>query len=79
MSLWVDLSHLFLTCSPPPCSKKDVSVKFTHEQLRICSYDVQPRDVVKIVAFAGTGKTTTLERYTQLRPGRRFLLVVYNK
>ena len=25
----------------------------THEQLRICNYDVQPMGIVKIVAFAG--------------------------
>jgi len=30
-------------------------------------------------ATPGTGKTTTLVRYTQLRPNLKFLLVVYNK
>jgi F-box protein 18 (helicase) len=29
--------------------------------------------------ISGTGKTTTLVRYTQLRPDKKFLLVVYNK
>ena len=29
--------------------------------------------------YVGTGKTTTLLKYTQLRPGTRFLLLVYNK
>lgn len=55
------------------------SVQLTHEQVQICRHNVQNCDTVKIVAFAGTGKTTTLVRYTQLRPNMKFLLVVYNK
>ncbi|XP_053378014.1 F-box DNA helicase 1-like [Mercenaria mercenaria] len=55
------------------------SVKLTHEQLRIVKHLAGPHEIIKIVAFAGTGKTTTLVRYTQLRPDKKFLLVVYNK
>ncbi|ESO99456.1 hypothetical protein LOTGIDRAFT_113635 [Lottia gigantea] len=55
------------------------NVRLTHEQLRIIKYNPHDREVIKIVAFAGTGKTTTLVRYTQLRPNLKFLLVVYNK
>ncbi|KAK6176078.1 hypothetical protein SNE40_014433 [Patella caerulea] len=57
----------------------DTSVRLTHEQLRIVKYTPVEKEIIKIVAFAGTGKTTTLVRYTQLRPNLRFLLVVYNK
>ncbi|CAG2256050.1 FBXO18 [Mytilus edulis] len=60
-------------------SRSDCTVKMTHEQSRIVSYNVEPGEVIKIVAFAGTGKTTTLVRYTKMRPSMRFLLVVYNK
>ena len=35
-------------------------------------------NVIKIVQ-TGTGKTTTLVRYTQLRPSLKFLLIVYNR
>lgn len=55
------------------------SVRLTHEQLRIVKHKAGPREVIKIVAFAGTGKTTTLVRYTQFRPDKKFLLIVYNK
>ncbi|XP_060587800.1 F-box DNA helicase 1-like, partial [Ruditapes philippinarum] len=55
------------------------SVRLTHEQLRIVKYPAGKYEIIKIVAFAGTGKTTTLVRYTQLRPDKKFLLVVYNK
>ncbi|XP_052779694.1 F-box DNA helicase 1-like [Mya arenaria] len=55
------------------------SVRLTHEQLRIVKHQAGPHEVIKIVAFAGTGKTTTLVRYTQFRPDKKFLLVVYNK
>ncbi|XP_064633360.1 F-box DNA helicase 1-like [Lineus longissimus] len=54
-------------------------IRMTHEQLRIVNHNVLPGQIIKIVAFAGTGKTTTLVRYTQLRPSLRFLLVVFNK
>jgi F-box protein 18 (helicase) len=34
---------------------------------------------MKITAFAGTGKSTTLIRYAQTRPNLRFLYVAYDK
>ena len=53
----------------------------TAEQLRIIHHPLskERRDLIKIVAFAGTGKTTTLVRLTENYPNLRFLLVVYNK
>ncbi|ELU17713.1 hypothetical protein CAPTEDRAFT_217853 [Capitella teleta] len=60
-------------------AEHSISVRLTHEQLRICNHDIQEGDTIKIIAFAGTGKTTTLIKYTQLRPGLKFLLIVYNK
>lgn len=35
--------------------------------------------ILKIVAFAGTGKTTTLIHFTKQNPNRRFLLLTYNR
>lgn len=57
----------------------DTSLRLTHEQMRVVNHDCHPGEIAKIVAFAGTGKTTTLLRYTQLRPQTKFLLVVFNK
>ncbi|XP_047479508.1 F-box DNA helicase 1-like [Penaeus chinensis] len=54
-------------------------VQHTHEQMRIINHDIKPDHIVKIVAFAGTGKTTTLLQMCQQRPHQKFLLVVYNK
>ncbi|CAB3978993.1 F-box DNA helicase 1-like [Paramuricea clavata] len=51
----------------------------THEQVRIMNHNTKYGDVLKIVAFAGTGKTTTLVEYTKLRPSWKFLNVAYNK
>ena len=53
----------------------------TAEQLRIIQhpFSKERKDLIKIVAFAGTGKTTTLVRLTENYPNLRFLLVVYNK
>nr|XP_006820807.1 PREDICTED: F-box only protein 18-like [Saccoglossus kowalevskii] len=54
-------------------------VRLTHEQTRIVKYDCIKNDIVKIMAFAGTGKTTTLIEYTKRRPNQSFLYVCYNK
>lgn len=51
----------------------------TREQQHILSHDIQGDHVVKIVAFAGTGKTTTLVKYAEQRPNLRFLYVAFNK
>ncbi|KAK7101829.1 hypothetical protein V1264_020153 [Littorina saxatilis] len=62
-------------------SRGDTAVRLTHEQMRIIKYtpDASSGEVVKIFAFAGSGKTTTLVRYAQMRPNLKFLLIVFNK
>ncbi|XP_078595947.1 F-box DNA helicase 1-like [Branchiostoma floridae x Branchiostoma japonicum] len=59
-------------------SGKD-KVRLSHEQLRIINHELKPRETIKIIAFAGTGKTTTLVEYTKLRPHLKFLMLAYNK
>ncbi|XP_041820318.1 F-box DNA helicase 1 [Chelmon rostratus] len=54
-------------------------IHLTREQQLILSHDIQQDHVVKIVAFAGTGKTTTLVKYAEQRPHLRFLYVAFNK
>ena len=51
----------------------------TEEQRNIIACDLDPGETLKIMAFAGTGKTSTLVAYTQTRPGMRFLYVAFNK
>ena len=34
-------------------SYADIHLRLTHEQLRICNYNMNPGEVIKIVAFAG--------------------------
>lgn len=53
--------------------------QLTREQQQILNHDIQKDQVVKIVAFAGTGKTTTLVKYAEQRPHLRFLYVAFNK
>ncbi|XP_074554776.1 F-box DNA helicase 1 [Halichoeres trimaculatus] len=54
-------------------------MQLTGEQQQILSHDIQPDHVVKVMAFAGTGKTTTLVKYAEQRPHLRFLYVAFNK
>ncbi|XP_034019333.1 F-box DNA helicase 1 [Thalassophryne amazonica] len=54
-------------------------LKLTSEQQRILSHDIREDHVVKIIAFAGTGKTTTLIKFAEKRPHLRFLYVAFNK
>ncbi|XP_036375995.1 F-box DNA helicase 1 [Megalops cyprinoides] len=71
--------------SPPPTRVPQsglnhrVDFQVTHEQQQILNHDIQPGHMVKIMAFAGTGKTSTLVRYAQQRPHLRFLYVAFNK
>ncbi|KAK4015113.1 hypothetical protein OUZ56_030103 [Daphnia magna] len=53
----------------------------TPEQSRIVNHRIERNHLIKIVAFAGSGKTTTLlrltERVNKENPHFRFLLIVY--
>lgn len=51
----------------------------TAEQQQIIDTDPVPGQILKILAFAGTGKTTTLVAYARKRPGLRFLYLAFNK
>ncbi|XP_028670046.1 F-box DNA helicase 1 isoform X1 [Erpetoichthys calabaricus] len=54
-------------------------ISFTHEQKKILNHDISDGHIVKIMAFAGTGKTFTLIKYAQQRPHLHFLYVAFNK
>ncbi|XP_069485754.1 F-box DNA helicase 1 [Ambystoma mexicanum] len=54
-------------------------IKLTHEQRQILNHDIAPGQVVKIMAFAGTGKTSTLVKYAERRPHMKFLYATFNK
>lgn len=53
--------------------------RLTEEQQAIAACDLRPGQVLKILAFAGTGKTSTLVAYARKRPGLRFLYLAFNK
>lgn len=61
----------------PPFSKNFTPL--TTEQRRIVDCDLLPGQSLKVVAFAGTGKTTTLAAYASARPDLRFLYIAFNK
>ncbi len=50
--------------------------KETSEQINIINKESQ---FLLINAYAGTGKTTTLIKYTELRPSYKFLYLAFNK
>ncbi|XP_068025390.1 F-box DNA helicase 1 isoform X1 [Melanerpes formicivorus] len=54
-------------------------IKLTHEQQRILNHKIEPGQVVKIMAFAGTGKTSTLVKYAEKFADLNFLYVTFNK
>ena len=59
-----------------------MSEEITAEQGRIINMDLASltsRDTVRIMAYAGTGKTYTLTKLTERNPDSKFLLVVFNK
>ncbi|XP_055952785.1 F-box DNA helicase 1-like isoform X2 [Argiope bruennichi] len=58
------------------CEKSNCNL--TNEQLRILNHRLQPHQIIKVVALAGTGKTTTLIHFAQLYPQMKFLNVMFN-
>lgn len=50
-------------------------IQYTEEQLKIIKSD---DNFMYIIAFAGTGKTTTLKAYAEERPIQKILYVAYN-
>ena len=54
-------------------------MELTDEQKKIAGYDLKPGEILKVVAFAGSGKTSTLAAYAKARPQSRFLYVAFNK
>ncbi|NXA30843.1 FBH1 helicase, partial [Eudromia elegans] len=54
-------------------------IKLTHEQQRILNHKIEPGQIVKIMAFAGTGKTSTLIKYAEKFAELSFLYVTFNK
>ncbi len=51
----------------------------TQEQQRIIETPLEKFKVMKIIAFAGTGKSTTLREYARRHSDKKFLYLVFNK
>ncbi|XP_066561210.1 F-box DNA helicase 1 isoform X2 [Amia ocellicauda] len=67
-------------CAPNQARVTPVAkLNLTHEQQQILNHDIDSGHVVKIIAFAGTGKTSTLIKYAEQRPQLRFLYAAFNK
>ncbi|XP_049480534.1 F-box DNA helicase 1 isoform X5 [Panthera uncia] len=58
---------------------KKTTIQLTQEQQLILNHKMEPLQVVKIMAFAGTGKTSTLVKYAEKWSESRFLYVTFNK
>ncbi|NWT61569.1 FBH1 helicase, partial [Erythrocercus mccallii] len=61
------------------CSSGWADVKLTHEQQRILNHKIEPGQTVKIMALAGTGKTSTLVKYAEKFSELKFLYLAFNK
>lgn len=51
----------------------------TPEQQAVISSDLKPSEALKVVAFAGTGKTATLAEYARSHPMDQMLYAAFNK
>ena len=60
-------------------TRKVAWMDLTDEQKEIVARDLRSGEILKIMAFAGTGKTSTLVDYTRSRPHLRFLYLAFNK
>ena len=57
-------------------SKPSSKFELSDEQVAICKSNANE---IKVNAFAGTGKTTTLLHYALTHPNQKFLYICYNK
>lgn len=57
----------------------DPMAQLTREQQAVAACNLAPGQVLKVMAFAGTGKTTTLKAFAEARPHLRFLYLAFNK
>ncbi|XP_075455517.1 F-box DNA helicase 1 isoform X2 [Ascaphus truei] len=71
--------YLLDNCASFGQSKIRPSLNLTNEQQQIINHDIAPGQVVKIMAFAGTGKTSTLIKYAEKRPQLQFLYATFNR
>ncbi|SJX64003.1 related to DNA helicase Fdhp [Sporisorium reilianum f. sp. reilianum] len=62
-----------------PATGANLAFQLTHEQDRFVRRDVRPGELIKVQAFAGTGKTRSLLAYAERRPHKRFLYIAFNK
>ncbi|MFC1891172.1 UvrD-helicase domain-containing protein [Thermodesulfobacteriota bacterium] len=60
-------------------NKSSMPLEFTDEQKEIISLDLNGNTILNVIAFAGTGKTTTLLEYSKSRPDKRFLYIAFNR
>ena len=51
----------------------------TLEQSAIINLDLKPGEATKVIAYAGTGKTTTLAEYAKAHRGANILYLAFNK
>ena len=60
---------------------QESGINFTAEQKRIIGYPLDPtkNGVLRVLAYAGTGKTTVLKHLALKNPSLRFLLVAFNR
>lgn len=56
-----------------------MQTQLTNEQKTVTSYALKAGEVLKVNAFAGTGKTTTLIEFSHNFPRQRFLYIAFNK
>ncbi|XP_062990676.1 F-box DNA helicase 1 [Elgaria multicarinata webbii] len=78
LHLMENYGSAFRTPQLSSSSNKPV-MQLTCEQQQILSHAVAPGQVVKIIAFAGTGKTSTLIKYAEKWSGLQFLYLAFNK
>ena len=53
--------------------------RLTYEQLRVASHRFRRGEVVRVIAYAGTGKTTTLVSCVRANPNLKFLYTSFGK
>nr|CAB3245217.1 F-box only protein 18 [Phallusia mammillata] len=79
--LYCTISLLENTSTPLPLCQSSESCNFnlTHEQRRVVGHEFKPGQLVRVMAYAGAGKTSTLIACVNANPQKRFLYTSFSK
>eukprot|EP01083_Nonionella_stella_P276948 941513_1 len=78
LHMW-ETYHLFVPSGNASQMVSGQALRLTAEQEKVVTCEIRPNEVIKVLAFAGSGKTTTALQFIAHHSRKRILYVCFNK